>query len=100
MEGLECADLASTLDRLADRDERGHVWILRPEGSRDDRADVRHRHRLGRNITCVPVILMARMQNEAQVRGVEGTNDRATIDHPANLLEPLGELDVIDGRVD
>ena len=55
------------LHRLADGDERRHVRVLRAERLRDHRADVRHRHRLRRDVAGVPVVLMARVQDEAEV---------------------------------
>ena len=68
VERLERRDLARAFDRLPDRDERRHVRVLRPERPRDDRADVRHRHRLRRDVARVPVVLMARVQDEPEVR--------------------------------
>ena len=43
---------------------------------------------------------MARVQDEAQVGGVERADDRPAVDHARDLLEPGGELDVVDRGVD
>ena len=64
------------------------------------RADVRHRHRLRRHVAGVPVVLVPRVQDEAEIGGLERADHRAAIDDAADALEPLRELDVIDGRVD
>ena len=88
------------LQVLANRDEGGHRRILRSERPRDDRAEMGHRHRLRRDVAGVPVILVPRVKDEAQVRGGERADHRAAIDDLANPLETLSELDLIDGRVD
>ena len=67
---------------------------------RDHRPDVRHRHRLRRDVAGVPVILVPRVQDEAEIRGHEGSNHRALVDDAGDVLEPLRELDVVDLRVD
>src|SRR4051794_8194951 len=61
---------------------------------------MRHRHRLRRDVTRVPVILVTRVQDETQISSVEGTNHRAAIDRAPDLFETLRELDVVDGGVD
>ena len=65
---LERGDLAGALDGLPDGDEGRHVRVLGAERPRDDRAEVRHRHRLRRDVAGVPVILMPRVQDEARGR--------------------------------
>ena len=95
---LQRADLARPLDGLADRDERGHVWMLWPERLRDHRSEVRHRHRLRRNVARVPVVLMPRMEDEAEVRGHERPDHRAAIHHAPDLLQPFGETDAVNRR--
>ena len=97
---LERADLSRALDGLPDGDEGRDVRVPRAEGSRDDGADVRHRHRLRRDIAGVPVILMPRVQDEAEIGGVERADDRSAVDDAADLFQPLRELDVVDGGVD
>ncbi len=100
VERLERADLARPLDCLADRDERRHIRVLRAQRLRNHRADVRHRHRLRRDVAGVPVVLMPRVEDEAKVRGVERPDDRAAVDDAGNLLEALRELDVVHGGGD
>ena len=90
----------SPFHRLADRHERRHVRDSRPERARDHRADVRHRHRLRRHVAGVPVVLVPRVQDEAEVGGGEAAEHRAAIHDAADLFEPRGELDVVDGGVD
>ena len=97
---LERGDFTSALDGLTDGDEGRHIRVLRAERSRDDRAEVRHRHRLRRDVAGVPVILMPRVQDEAEVGGVERADDGPAVDDARDLLEPGGELDVVDRRVD
>ena len=89
VERLERADLARALDGLADGDEGRDVRVLRAERSRDDRADVRHRHRLRRDVAGVPVVLVPRVQDEAEIGGVERADDRSAVDDAADLLEAL-----------
>ena len=97
---LERADLARALDGLPDGDEGRDVRVPGTEGSRDDGADVRHRHRLRRDIAGVPVVLVPRVQDEAEIGGVERAYDRSAVDDAADLFQPLRELDVVDGGVD
>ena len=100
VERLERGDLAGAFDRLSDGDERRHVGIARAERARDHRPDVRHRHRLRRDVAGVPVILVPRVQDEPEIRGHERADHRALVDDAGDVLEPLRELDVVDLRVD
>ena len=47
----------------------GTAGFARPERARDDRAEVRRGHGLRRRVAGVPVILMPRVQDEAEVAG-------------------------------
>ena len=100
MERLQRADLPSAFDRLPDGDKRRHVRVPGTERARDDRANVRHRLRLRRDVAGVPVILVARVQDEAEVRGREAADDRALVHDARDVLEPLRELDVVHVGVD
>src|SRR5205814_2047717 len=59
------------IEALPDVDERGDGGVQGPQCARDDRANMRRRHRLRRSISGVPLILMPGVENESQVaRGV------------------------------
>ncbi len=92
--------LGADFQVLANPDERRHGGIPRPQRSRHDRAEVRHRDRLRRHVPGVPVILMARVEDEPEIRGLKRANERAAIHHARDALQPLRDLDVIDGRID
>src|SRR5207237_10067045 len=67
VEGFQRRALASYLQILSNGNERGHARIPWSEGSGDHGADVRHRHRLRRNVPGMPVILVPRVQDEAEI---------------------------------
>ena len=100
MKRFERRDLARPFDGLTDGDEGRHVGVLRTERLRDHRAQMRHRHRLRRDVAGVPVILMPRVQDEPEIGGVEGSDDGTAIDHARDLLEALCEPDVVHRRRD
>ena len=100
MKRLQRRDLSRAFNRLSDGDKRRHVGTFRPQRARDHRPDVRHRHRLRRNVAGMPVILMARVQDEPKIRGHERADDGAPVDHAGDVLQPLRELDVVDLGVD
>ena len=85
---------------LADVDESRDVRVVRPERPRDDRPHVRGGHGERRDVTGVPVILMARVENEPEVGADERPDQRPAIHDRCDAFEALGELDVVDGRVD
>ena len=88
------------VEPLADVDERRHRRVARAKRAGDHRADVRGGDGLRRRVAGVPLVLVARVQNEPEVAGLVGADERAAIHHRANFLEPLGQLDVIHRRVD
>ena len=71
-----------------------------PERARKHGAHVRRGHRLRRRIAGVPVILVPRVQNEAQVADAVRADQRAAIHDLRDVLQTLRDLDVIDHRVD
>ena len=83
-----CA-LGADFHVLTDADERGNRRIPRSERSRYHRAQVRHRERLRRHVAGVPVVLMPRVENESEVRGLKCPDERAAIDHAGDALETL-----------
>jgi hypothetical protein len=97
---LDRSALPADLEVLADRNKRRHSGILRTERSRNHRSDVRHCHRLRRNVAGVPVILVARVENVSEIGRLESSDDRAAIHDACDTLETLRDLDVIGGRVD
>ena len=88
------------IEALSDIDKRRNGRIPRPEGTRHERTDVRRCDRLRRDVAGVPVILVARVQNEAEVRGLRGPDERATVHDLRHFFEPLREPDAIDTRRD
>jgi len=66
-EGFEFFFLSDALETLADVDERRHHRIVRTQHPRHPRAEVRAGDRLRRHVAGVPVILMPRMQDAAEI---------------------------------
>lgn len=56
--------------------------------------------RLRRRVAGVPLILVARVQDETKIAGGVAADQRASIHDAGNSLQPLRELDVVDRRVD
>src|SRR5207248_1593782 len=79
------------VEALADINKRWHGRITRPERSRDHRTDMRRGHRLRWRITCVPLVLVTRVQNETQVAGGIRADQRRAVHHPRNLFQSLRE---------
>ena len=78
----------------------GITGIERTQHAGHPGADVRRRHRLRRHVARVPVILMPRVQDVAQVGQHVRPDQRRPIHHAGNVLQPLANLDVVDNRVD
>src|SRR6185503_9101082 len=88
------------VEALADVDEGGHCGIQWPQRARDDRPKVRAGDGLRRLIARVPVELMPRVKDEAQVACRVTADQCATIHHLGDSLQAPGKLDVIDHGVD
>ena len=100
VKGFHRIGLAADFQILADVDEGGNVRIARPERARDHRAHVRRGHGLRRRVAGVPVKLMARMQDEAQIADAVRADERAAVHDLGDALQARGDLDVVDRRVD
>ena len=100
MKRLQPVALAADLHVLSDIDESRHIGILWPQRSRDHRADVRNRHRLRRRVPGVPLELVPGVQNEPQIAGLIRPDQRSSIHHSRDLLQPLRDLDVVHRRID
>ena len=98
-EGLQLLALAD-VEALSDVDERRHGGVARAERAGDDRAEVRRGDRLRRRVARVPMVLVPRVEDEAEIACPVGADERPAIDDGAQALEPCRELDVIDGGVD
>ena len=96
VEGLQAIALAADLHVLADVDEGGDVGVLGPKGSTDERPHMRHRNTLRRLIAGMPMILMARVQNEAEVADAVRAKEDSSIENPGRLLEALGHLHAVE----
>jgi hypothetical protein len=99
-EGLQLLAFAHAFKTLADVDEGGHHLVARAEHLGHPGADMRTGDRLRRHIAGVPVILMTRVQNAAEVRLHGAADERAAIHHLRDVFEPLADFDAIDARVD
>src|SRR5207253_10458004 len=82
------------VETLADVNEGGDGRIARAKSSGDNRADMRRGDGLRRRIAGVPLVLMARMQNEAEIAGGVGTNQRRAIHHAGDFFAALRQLAV------
>ena len=99
VKGLEFLAFAE-IETLADVNERGHGGVHRPERAGDDGADVRRGDGLRRRVAGVPLVLMARMQNEAEVARRVGADQRGAVHDLRDLFQALREFDVVHGGVD
>src|SRR5439155_15562586 len=87
------------IEALADVDEGRHSRVQRAERAGDDGADVRRGYGLGRCVSGVPLILMARVKNETEVPGRVTANQGSAVHHARNFFQPGGEFDVIDSGI-
>ena len=55
---------------------------------------------LRRHVAGVPVVLMARVEDEAEVGGLEGADQRAAVHDLGDAFQALRDFDVVDGGVD
>ena len=78
----------------------GMAGLLRPEHAGHPRADVRAGDRLRRHVAGVPVVLVPRVQDVAQVGQHVRADQRAAVHHLGDVLQALRDLDVVDDRVD
>ena len=67
----------------------GHRRVARPEHAGHPRPDVRRGDRLRRHVAGVPVVLMPRVQDVAQVRLHVRADQRAAVHHLGDVLQPL-----------
>ena len=74
--GVKCLQfLAFTIiEALADVDEGGYRRVQRAKGSRNDGAEMRRSHGLRGRVPRMPLILVARVQNETQIAGGVGSD--------------------------
>src|SRR5436305_1666114 len=61
---------------------------------------MRHSDCLRGHVTSVPMILVSRMQNKAEIRALKRADYSASVDNASNALQALRELDVIDCGID
>src|SRR6187399_274919 len=57
-------------------------------------------NRLWRCITCVPLVLMASVQDKTEITGGVGTNQGRTIHDPGDVFQACGDLNVVDRSID
>ncbi len=98
LKSLEFFRLAVAVVTLADVDEGRERRVLRTLRLGNPGADVRGGHRLRRLIAGVPVVLVPRMQNLAEVGRDVRANQRPPVEHRRNLFEPLGDMHAVDCR--
>ena len=109
LEFLAFADVES----LADVDERWHRGVSRAKRAGDHRADMWGGHGKRRRVAGVPMVLVARVENEAEVAGLGrgvvrlrelaglvGADQRASIHHVADFFQALGQLNVVNRSID
>ena len=99
-EGLEFLTLADAFEALADVDEGGHHRIARAEHAGHPGADVRAGDGLRRDIAGMPMELVTRMQDAAEVGLHRRTDQRAAVHDPRDVLESFADADAVDRRRD
>ena len=100
MKRLELFLFANTFQSLSDVNECRHGWIPGPQQTRHPGPDVRSSDRLRRDVTCVPMILMTRMQDVTEVGLDVRADHRPAIKDLRDVLEAGSDFDVVDNRVD
>ncbi len=98
----ECLQLLTLaeVEALPDVDERGHGRVARAKRTGDNGADVGSRNRLRGRVAGVPLVLMARVEDEAEIARGIAADQRPAVHHPGEALQTLGEADAVHGRVD
>src|SRR4030095_811066 len=96
VEGLQRIALCADLQVLANIDESGHVRILRPKSSGNERTQMRHGHRLRRLIARMPMELVSRMQNENKVSHAVASDQRPAIHDAGKPFPPLRQVYAIN----
>ena len=91
MERLERLFLAA-VEGLPDVDEGGKIRVERPERARNPRTDMWGSDRERRLLGSVPVVLVAAVQDKAEVGGAVGFDECAAVHHGTDLLKALAEL--------
>jgi hypothetical protein len=99
VEGFEFFAFAK-VEALADIDERGNCGISGAERAGDDGANVRRSDGLRRSVTGVPLILVARMENESEIAGGVRADECGAIHHAGDVFQALSEFNVVHDRVD
>ncbi len=99
-ERLQLLRFADALQPLADVEKGGDGGIVGSAHPRDPGAEVRHGDGLRRHIAGVPVILVPRVQDVAQVGDDVRTDERGPVHDLGDVFQPLRELDVVHDRVD
>ena len=77
---------------LADVDERRDRRITRAERPRNDGAEVGSSDTLRRHVTRVPMVLVTRVKDEAQIRGNAAADDEPAIDDGTDPLQSFENL--------
>jgi len=78
-EGFDLFVFADAFEPLADVDEGRHHGIARPQDPCDPCAEVRAGDRLRRNVAGVPVVLMPRVQDVAEIRQDVRADERSAV---------------------
>src|SRR4029079_7143619 len=99
-ERLQLLLLAVPFEPLADVDERWQDRVIRSADAGDPGADVWARHGLWGDVAGVPVVLMPAVEDVPQVGGDVRPDQGGPVHHLGDVLEPLGELDVVHNAVD
>src|SRR5947209_7906472 len=88
------------IETLADINERRHGGIERTQSAGDNRAEMRRSHCLWRRVAGMPLVLMAGVEDEAEVAGGIGADQGAAIHDGSDFFETLSEFDVVDRGID
>src|ERR1039458_730239 len=91
--GVECLQFLplSQIKPLPNVDESRHGGVSGAEGPCDHRADVGRGNRLGRSVAGVPLVLMARMQNETEIARRVRPDQCGAVHHARDVLPYRGE---------
>ena len=95
-ERLDLFVLTHSLEPLADVHERGHDGIARPEHAGHPRADVRAGHGLRRDVARVPVVLVPRVEDAAEIRLDVRADERCPVEHLGDLGQAVADLHAVD----
>ena len=99
-ERLQLLLFSHSLEALSDINERRNNLVLRTEHLGHPGAQVRSRHGQGRDVSGMPMVLVAGMKDGTEVRLEGRADERSAVHHLSDVLQALGDLQPVHVGVD